>query len=186
MKLSISLLLPALLGTAVAASDPAHVYTFPVVKPESSTDIPTLSPNEARLVIAQRLGVSRYHNIHDATNDGIKYIDTFGGQQSSVFGSQIENDEKSHLVLIVEGVTAEVEKSVATSWDGANPSFKISNPPSKTANLKLIEDLVAQSAAGLDRKDCSFHDAVNPFQETCWAGKSNFVHFDAQSVRSLL
>jgi hypothetical protein len=183
MKLSTSLLLPTLLGTAIAASDSAKVYTFPASQRDSSTGTPSLSPEEARFVIAQRLGVSQYHDIHTATEDAIGYVNVFGNQQSTLLGHLNHDDDRSRLVVMVEGMTPKLEKLFAAQLDVAKPTFEISNPPSKSANGKLIKDMALQSSVVAIRTDCSILEAANPFNQECWPGTSNFVHFDVQQVR---
>jgi hypothetical protein len=180
MKLSISLLLPAILGVAHATSDTASVFTFP--DKQSLPGTPILRPEEARLVIAQRLGVSAYHNLHHASSDGLSYINAFGGQQSPLFPSIAEDDGRSHLIVVVEGVTPKIMESLMSQWDSTRPTFEISNPPSQTANANFIKDIMIQCGGGASHKDCSFFDVINPFQQQCWAGRSNFVHFDLQTV----
>merc|ERR1712093_458352 len=83
MKLTTSFLLPLLVGAASAITD-ASVYIFDAAK-RPSTSPPSLSPEQARLVFAQRLGASQYHGIGDASEVTLSYVNRFGGPQESLF-----------------------------------------------------------------------------------------------------
>lgn len=175
MKLSSSFLLPLLASTASAASDPARAYIFEGQQwPNNLASPPALSPNEARLVLAQRLGVSQFHDVGSVGNSAIKYINQFGGQLKSLF-QDARKDRAPELVMIVEGVSEETAGPLLAAWSSIKPAFTISNPPSVRTTQKLADDLELQIGGA---KKCSLDDAINPFADECWYGKSKVMHVD--------
>lgn len=170
MRLSATLL-PALLGVASAASEPASVYILQASESPSSNP-PTLTPEQARLVIAQRLSISQYHGLGDVSDSTLSYINRFGGQyKASLFEDAASQDQATELVLVVEGVS----KAQLKNWESLRPAFTISNPPSPPANKKLVLDLNKQAG---EKEDCALEDAINPYEVKCWNGKSKVIHFD--------
>ncbi|TVY42275.1 putative endoplasmic reticulum membrane protein [Lachnellula occidentalis] len=170
MRLSTTLL-PALLGAASAASEAASVYILQGSESPSSNP-PTLTPEQARLVLAQRLSISQYHGLGDVSDSTLSYINNFGGQQrGSLFEDAASQDQASELVLVVEGVS----KTHLRTWQSLKPAFFMSNPPSSPANKKLALDLNKQAG---EKEDCALEDAINPFEVKCWNGKSKVIHFD--------
>jgi len=184
MKLSTSLLLPTLVGAAAALSD-ANVYIFQRDSLPATSNPPTLTPEQARLVFAQRLGTSRYHGLGDASESTLSYIKSFGGPERSLF-EDAADDRPSELVLIVEGVSSKSGKQepLIAAYSGIKPAFTISKAPSMTANKQLASDLNKQCGSG--KKSCAVVDAINPFDVSCWNGKSKVIHFDLarEKVRS--
>lgn len=177
MKLSTSLLVPALIGAASASSE-AVAYIFQGNQFPLPSKPTTLTPEQARLVLAQRLGTSRYHELAGAASEStLSYITTFGGAQESLFHDEAR-EQVPELVLIVEGVAAESAKSLLSAWDPVEPAFSISNPPSMKANLKLASDLNAQAG---QTHECPLEDAINPYEVKCWNGKSKVIHLDLDS-----
>jgi hypothetical protein len=173
MKLSRSLLLPVIIGAASALSD-ASVYIFQGGEWPNTSTPPTLTPEQARLVFAQRLGASRYHKLGDADERTLAYINKFGGDGESLFHDV--KDKAAELVLIVEGVSSNTAKSLLEAYSSLTPAFTISTPPSLSANKRLVDDLHQQCGQG--SKACALEDAVNPFNAECWNGKSKIIHFD--------
>jgi hypothetical protein len=173
MRLSATLL-PALVGAASAASEDANVYLFSADSSPSSNP-PTLTPEQARLVFAQRLGVSQYHGLGDASDSTLSYINQFGGRrEESLFGEPTQ-DQAAELVLVVEGVSGKSAGPLLNIWELIKPAFTISNPPSTSANKKLALDLNQQSG---EKQNCALEDAINPYEAKCWSGKSKVIHFD--------
>jgi hypothetical protein len=178
MKLSISLLLPIFVGAGTASSD-ARVYIFQGPESPGNSNPPTLSPEQARLVFAQRLGTSQYHGLGDASETTLSYINRFGGRRESLF-QDAADDKTAELLLIVEGVSLNTAEPL-TAWSSIKPAFTISKAPSMAANRQLVSDLNQQ--AGQGKQNCVLHDAINPFDASCWDGKSKVIHFDLGSVK---
>jgi hypothetical protein len=179
MKLSTSLLLPILVGTAAALSD-ASVYIFQKDDSPNTSSAPLLSPEQARLVFAQRLGTSQYHGLGDATEATLSYINKFGGRRESLFENAAD-DKVPELVLIVEGVSPKTAAPLLEAWSTIEPAFHIRKAPSMTANKRLVSDLNQQSGQG--KQKCELRDDINPFDAACWNGKSKVVHFDLGSAK---
>lgn len=179
MKLFQSLLVPAFIGAASALSD-ASVYIFQGDERPNTSTPPTLTPEQARLVFAQRLGASQHHRLGDADKSTLAYINKFGGHGASLF-QETSKYKAAELVLIVEGVLSNTAESLLESWTSITPSFTISTPPSLAANSKLVTDLHRQS--GQAGKTCALEDAINPFNTECWNGKSKIIHFEIDAVK---
>jgi hypothetical protein len=179
MKLSPSLLLPIFVSAATALSD-ASVYIFQTTESPTSSNPPTLSPEQARLVFAQRLGTSQYHGLGDVSEATLSYINRYGGQRESLF-QDAADDKPAELVLIVEGVSPKAAGPLIEAWASIKPAFTISKAPSMTANQRLVSDLNQQSGQG--KQNCVLQDAINPFDASCWNGKSNAIHFDLGSAK---
>jgi hypothetical protein len=180
MRLSTGLLLPTLIGAVSAASD-AKVYLFQGDEWPNTSKPPTLSPKEARLVFAQRLGVSRYHSLDDVGEDTLSYINQFGGPQEQLFGGNGQ-DKAPELVLLVEGVSAEHAEPLLSAWSSIQPAFTISNPPSSSENLELAFNLDRQ--LGPDVQACPFEQDIDPGNRKCWKGRSKILQIDLTSKAS--
>ncbi|KAG9231905.1 hypothetical protein BJ875DRAFT_381886 [Amylocarpus encephaloides] len=178
MKLSISLLAPALIGIVSAASK-ADVYILQRDELPNTSN-PTLSPEQARLVFAQRLGAAKYHDLAGASEDAFSHINNFGGSQESLFEDATQ-DKAAELILVVEGVQSKAAKRLSNTLDFIKPTFSISNPPSEKANRKLMLDLNDQLG---QNQNCRLEDAINPFEVKCWNGRSKVINFNLVSDRN--
>jgi hypothetical protein len=184
MRLPVSLVLPLLVGAVQAASETAKVYIFQKPEYPTSSIIPTLTPEEARLVIAQRLGVSRYHSLRDVSKDALAHINAFGGPQTQLFANDGEHG-RSQLVVMIDNASPEVAAQYQKEWAPIQPAFEISNAPSRTANQQLIRDLIDQNPSMEVNYDCTITENANPFNEACWPGNSRIMHLHAASVSCL-
>lgn len=128
MRLPHSLLISALCCTAQLASA-VQVYTF---DPESQS-LPrgdadsrsrTLTPSDARLVLAQRAGVEDYHLDALLSPGGIDAINEFGLREE-VFGE--DNARRKSYVVLVDG------------WDGIHGTYTSSDKP-LVIDIKLQKD----------------------------------------------
>ncbi|RDW73198.1 hypothetical protein BP6252_07105 [Coleophoma cylindrospora] len=179
MRISPSLLIPALVGAASAASESASVYIFEGQQWPSTSKPATLTPEEARLVLAQRLDVAEYHGLERTSEETLSYINNYGGSKKSLFESSLA-EPASELVIVVEGVSSEIAKPLLSSWQNINPAFYISSPPSVKANQRLVSDLNQQRGGKRGSWDmkCDLEDAINPYNENCWAGRTKMMHVD--------
>jgi hypothetical protein len=185
MRLQVSLVLPIFIGAVQAASETAKVYIFQEPRYPTLSTIPTLTPEEARLVIAQRLGISRYHSLSGVSDDALTYINAFGGPHSPLFTIINDWDKRSQLVLMIDNVNPELAARYENEWASIQPAFKISSPPLRTANLKLVQDLHQQNPLIAPKLDCGFRENFNPFNEQCWPGRFKLLHLDPVSVSCL-
>lgn len=87
MKLSVRRLLSSLLLAASAAGKDVHVL-FPSASSGPSVQDTRLSPEAARLCIAQRLGLSHYHSISQSSREAdevIQELNQCGGNRHALF-----------------------------------------------------------------------------------------------------
>ncbi|OAG21719.1 hypothetical protein CC77DRAFT_1019623 [Alternaria alternata] len=106
---------------------------------------PTVSPETARLIIAQRLGLSRFHSVEHADAETIRHINTYGGRQQKLFGGDDAEQTKAHLLVWAED--AEQDEATVIINDGSDRTqdFTISSAPSASDNDRLILDFIAQA-----------------------------------------
>jgi hypothetical protein len=175
MRLPTGLLLPLLAGAASAISD-AKVYLFQDDEWSKPSDPPVLSPEDARLVFAQRLGVSQYHSLDDAGEDTLAYINRFGGRQNRLFEAGRRDNKAAELVIFAEGASTKKGETIANAWSSVRPAFTISNPPSSSENLELVLNMERQ--LGLHKLDCTFEENIDPRNWPCWKGKSKITQID--------
>ena len=80
MWLSVSIWLPALACLAQATSDIGHLFVYdPNHTPQASPR--RISPQTARLMIASRLGLDRFHTLGSISQDALEAINDFGPTQ---------------------------------------------------------------------------------------------------------
>jgi hypothetical protein len=184
MRLPASLVLPLLVAAGQAASEPAKVYILQKPEFPTSSTIPTLTPEEAKLVIAQRLGSSQLYSLSDASDDALAHINAFGGPQKRLFAND-DQDERSQLLIVIENVTPEVAARYQKEWAPIKPAFEISTPPSKTANERLISDVSEEKPSMEFNPECRITRNDVPSNKRCWPGKSKTLQFNAGSVSYL-
>ena len=90
----------AALQTYAALSE-ASVYFFDKNTKPTEAQPPSVSPSTARLLLAQRLGLSQYHSLKDAGDSTIKHLNALGGTQNPIFSD--EEQEPLKLLIFVEG-----------------------------------------------------------------------------------
>lgn len=184
MRLPVAFVLPLLVGAAIAALETAKVYIFQEPEYPLSLTIPTLTPEEARLVVAQRLGVSRYHSLRGVSNDALAHINAFGGPHPRLFANDGQH-VRSQLVVLIDNVTPELSLRYEKEWAPTQHAFKVSNPPSRRANLQLVQDLHEQNPLLAVHPSCTLQENANPFNEECWPGRFKILHFEAKPVSCL-
>ena len=102
MKLLEGFLCTALGACSVTAE--ALIYTSDV-PPASRAGTPSISPNTARLLFAQRLGLSQYHSLEGVDESTLDILNTYGGKQQQLFTDEEHTRSNDRLLLIVDGVT---------------------------------------------------------------------------------
>lgn len=68
---------------------------------------PTVNPETARLIIAQRLGLSRFHSLEHADADTLHHINTYGGKRQILFGADNTGASRAHLLVWTEDAEQE-------------------------------------------------------------------------------
>ena len=83
----------------------ALVYTSESLPRQTLVQPPSISPHTARLLLAQRLGLSQYHSLQDSDDLTLDILNTFGGEQQQIFAHDEEGFQGAEkLLLVVEGV----------------------------------------------------------------------------------
>ncbi|KAH7399305.1 hypothetical protein BKA66DRAFT_545470 [Pyrenochaeta sp. MPI-SDFR-AT-0127] len=123
---------------------------------------PSVGPETARLILAQRLGLSRFHSIAHVDPETIRHINAFGGRQQKLFGGDDAARSKAHLLMWIED--AEQDEATVIVNDGSDRTrdFVITNPPPASENDRLIEDFILQAE--------SLPEYPDPQQHTFSAG----------------
>ena len=107
MRLHAGIFIAGAISAVQAAVLEAPVYIFNGKSIASAShDLPSLSPETARLVLADRLGLSQYHSILGADELTIHYVNQFGGSRSQQFPNDAPESAHSsnRLLLVIEGV----------------------------------------------------------------------------------
>lgn len=94
--------LASAVAQAYAASPEAHVYLSDSGQ-QHHTKPPSISPHEARLLLAQRLGLSSYHSLGDASDSALERLNIYGGAQKELFHEE-QWQSPNLLLAVVEGV----------------------------------------------------------------------------------
>ncbi|KAJ4988063.1 arsenate reductase [Stagonosporopsis vannaccii] len=140
MKLSWGLVASSLYCTAASAKN-GHVFTFDASETHAAPASSPIDPETARLILAQRLGLSRFHSIKDADAEAIKNINVYGGRQQKLFGEEADTSRAQLLVWLEDAG----EGLVSKLRDASTASFEISSPPSQADNDRLIDDFIIQA-----------------------------------------
>ena len=82
----------------------AFVYTSESWLRQTPADPPSISPNTARLLFAQRLGLSQYHSLQDTDESTLEILNVYGGKQQQIFTQKERSWDAEKLLLVVEGV----------------------------------------------------------------------------------
>jgi len=107
MKLLLTTFISALCWSCrLAAAADTHVYTIDVPRASERKLSTTLSPKQAREVVAQRTGVEGFHAIDLEDAESVRAINAFGRRQGLF--AQPKANAKNVLVL-VEGVDEQRE-----------------------------------------------------------------------------
>lgn len=104
MKLSWGFITSSLYCAASAAQQ-GNVYLFDPVPKTSPQAATTVDATTARLILAQRLGLSRFHTIERSrSEESLKQINAFGGQHQKLFGGEPADRTQAHALVWIEGV----------------------------------------------------------------------------------
>lgn len=98
---------------AAAAAKPGHVFTFDGTGKHAPPASSPVDAETTRLILAQRLGLSRFHSIKHVDAEAIKNINTFGGRQQRLFGEQ--DTSRAQLLVWLE----DAEDGLVTSEHSA-------------------------------------------------------------------
>lgn len=82
----------------------ALVYTSESWSHQAVAEPPSISPHTARLLLAQRLGLSQYHSLQNADESTLAILNTYGGEKRHIFAREEKSQGAEKLLLVVEGV----------------------------------------------------------------------------------
>ncbi|KAL8645879.1 MAG: hypothetical protein Q9210_006467 [Variospora velana] len=140
MRLSSTLSWAASLLIAKTLATDANIYVsgFP---PGASSQ--TVSPSTTRLLLAQRLGLSRFHSLEGADETTLSILNDFGGEQKALLSADKRSmlGQRRHLIVI-EGVR-NAEDIVPSNTHKV--AFKLSDPPHFYHTSQLVKDFFRQA-----------------------------------------
>ncbi|MCJ1272678.1 hypothetical protein MMC21_000465 [Puttea exsequens] len=140
MKLLTSLLWLSSALETFTVSAQALIYTSDTILPPPEAEPPSISPHTARLLFAQRLGLSQYHRLEDADDSMLDVLNTYGRSRQQVFTHDEDTREKENVLIFVDGVSRPEDILDAA----VVPALTIDSPPSSQQNLQLTLDLLEQ------------------------------------------
>ncbi|GAB7356713.1 hypothetical protein MBLNU459_g7418t1 [Dothideomycetes sp. NU459] len=150
MRFSLAALLPALACLVHARSaleGDLHMFevdVFPTVADASS--IRTVDPETARLVIASRLGLDRYHSLGRADGAALQAINDFSAQDQLFAPASASDSIPPVALVLATGVDViEAAKTVDTKDALSHQQLHISNIPCTPTTEDLVMDLAMQS-----------------------------------------
>lgn len=106
MKSSLSLLWAALIhgiSASATTSDVAHVFVYDPDGASVTTENPTLPADTARLVLAQRLGLSSFHALEDSSEQSLGYINQYAAPQERLFSDGSSTKTPRAIVIVEDG-----------------------------------------------------------------------------------
>ncbi|KAI9698472.1 MAG: hypothetical protein M1836_004053 [Candelina mexicana] len=174
MRILLGFLASTILGCTQATSSTGFVYTYDRKSPHSNRDPQKASLDTARLILAQRLGLSQYHSLGGIDGLTLQQINAFGGERPRLLGD-VEAIKPAQLLVMVDGAQNPKEVVPSTS----TPSLTILSPPTSFANERILVDLRQQLSSKLRREghycayDIGVHgisgvlDGVRPSLGTC-------------------
>ncbi|OCL02371.1 hypothetical protein AOQ84DRAFT_382746 [Glonium stellatum] len=129
-------------ASAASASTLGRVYVWDSTRKSADKQLPSsVSPETARLIFAQRLGLSQFHDLKSVDEDVIQQLSQYGGRPQRLFSGARESND-AHAIVVIEGVeNAEELVSISSSYS----EFSIINPPPVSSNARLLEDFMLQA-----------------------------------------
>lgn len=104
MKLLAGLVWASAALQSYAASSEALVFTFDGDGNHLQAESPSLSPCTARLLLAQRLGLSQFHSLRDADESILYLLNSLRGTQETILPADEQRSVPGKLLIIIEGV----------------------------------------------------------------------------------
>ncbi|KAL6715974.1 hypothetical protein ACLMJK_006936 [Lecanora helva] len=125
--------LPVALQVSLVSSQ-ALIYISDASPPRSDKAPPSISPLTARLLLAQRLGLSQYESLEDADDSALDVLNTYGACQAPVFQQEEQRSGAGKLLLVVDGIS-DPEEIVGSATDTA---ISIDEAPTSSQNKELL------------------------------------------------
>src|SRR6266480_6542825 len=96
--------LTALWSLAAGSTHRGHVFLIDADTSLSTARLDTIDPPTARLIFAQRLGLSPFYDIGHVDEDAIRRINAFGGCHEQLLGRDAGSSTPSRVFIVVDGV----------------------------------------------------------------------------------
>ncbi|KFY07618.1 hypothetical protein V492_06981 [Pseudogymnoascus sp. VKM F-4246] len=180
MRLTFGLLLPAIAGVVYATSSHIDGFVFTASK-ELDTGSVSLTPEQVRVVLAQQLDVTQYHNLGagDRSEKELKLINSFGGQHPKLFDEGVAGaTSPRHLVVFLD-VSLDGSKALKTKWSAkgrTEPSFVMGGSPGTKSVGALVRDIQQQISPGkLPDEQCTLAKAIDASASECWNNKNSHI-----------
>ncbi|KAF2498197.1 hypothetical protein BU16DRAFT_524350 [Lophium mytilinum] len=131
-------------ASATSKSPVGHVYTYDAaIKSKDTTQESLVTAETARLIIAQRLGLSRFHSLNSADEEVVQQLNRYGGRQQKLFGGDRESNH-AHALIWLDNV--EDPQDIISESDLADYShLTFSNPAHPSANEDLVYHFLEQA-----------------------------------------
>ncbi len=179
MRLSLGLLLPALAGVAHAASPPVDGYILSASKPKTAETV-AVNSEQLRLVLAQQIGVSKYHNLHDANSLDIINSLSIPQQHAPTLFGDLSDGQPKRLLIAFTGTDQEL-KDIKNEWlgDSVAPSFTLEDlkPPGVKDYEALLRDMQTQARQAAHCRNQVTLGKMDNWDEIfdCWDDKTEAV-----------
>jgi len=133
--------LTRLLHTASASSH-GHVFLLDSTASLSASHHETIDPLSARLIFAERLGLSQFYEIEDGDEEVIRRINAFGGSKQRLLGSDSSTTTPTRVFILVDGV----EKPLDLIPTSPHISFFDIDPaPHPSQGQQLVSELLSNN-----------------------------------------
>ncbi|KAL8679154.1 MAG: hypothetical protein Q9186_004545 [Xanthomendoza sp. 1 TL-2023] len=133
------------------ASD-AYIY---IADASEQSSPQSLSPEATRLLLARRLGLSRYHSLEGADESTLRILNEFGGKQQALLSIDEQWLDPRRNLIVVE----DVENLEELLHSNLKPTFTMTNIPDSSQTVQLVKDLFQQalSQSGDEKMTCSYN-----------------------------
>ena len=104
MRPLLGILLASIASLSYSASLEAPVYIFDPSGRPSRSDL-SITPETARLIFAQRLGVTQYHSLKHEDEEILRILNKYGSREGKLFCDEDgSHDRHGKLLVVVESV----------------------------------------------------------------------------------
>ncbi|KAL8950737.1 MAG: hypothetical protein Q9222_003234 [Ikaeria aurantiellina] len=101
-----------------------------------------LSPVATRLLLARRLGVSRYHSLEGAEESTLRILNDFGGEHKPLLFAEEDRSDRQNNLIVIEDV--ENPNDILDN-DINKAAFTMDRAPQSSETRRLINDLLKQA-----------------------------------------
>ena len=137
MKLTTLATLASLAGGALATSQ-AAIYTYARQSAPAPTSIPTISPSNARLLLADKFDLSQHHSLADADEQTLSLL---ASSQEPLFAG--EKRRKTKAFLVIEGIR-DINDVILQQSGRRHEVARLSSVPAGTETLMLVQKFAGE------------------------------------------